>query len=486
MKRSKRMLLLVLVLAVVCTAAFAATKYEEKQEEIQAREEVILELPSEDVETVAWEHGSGGLSFHREDDGWQYDEDAAFPVSGEKMSEILSHFEAFGASFIIENVEDYGQYGLDEPECTIALTTEETSYEIRLGAFSRMDEQRYVDIGDGNVYLVSDDPMDYLSEELSGMIQNDTTPQLKVADEIRFSGAEDYAIVYAADSTDSYSAEDVYFTERDGRMQPLDTQLVDDYLETVSSLSFDTYVTYHADAEELADYGLDEPELSVTIAYTQTDEDENEQSETCILHIGRNQEEQEKAEQAAENGEDLPAVTKYVRVGDSGIVYELDDASYSTLAAAAYDDLRHDEVIWAKQEQITQIEVSLEGETHTITAEPSDEKGSAEKDTSDTESEDTDDRVWYCDGEEMEPESLMQAIEGLEALHFTKMEAEKKEEIRLTVHLDNENFPEIGIVLYRYDGEKCLAVVDGESVSFVARSAVMELVETVQSLVLNE
>ena len=34
----------------------------------------------------------------------------------------------FGASFIIENVEDYSQYGLDDPICSIHIETAEESY----------------------------------------------------------------------------------------------------------------------------------------------------------------------------------------------------------------------------------------------------------------------------------------------------------------------------------------------------------------------
>ena len=46
-------------------------------------------------------------------------------------------------------------------------------------------------------------------------------------------------------------------------------------------------------------------------------------------------------------------------------------------------------------------------------------------------------------------------------------------------------FPEIEIILYRYDGSNCLAVVDGQSVSLVPRASAMEVVESVQAIVLN-
>lgn len=41
------------------------------------------------------------------------------------------------------------------------------------------------------------------------------------------------------------------------------------------------------------------------------------------------------------------------------------------------------------------------------------------------------------------------------------------------------------IELYRYDGNKCLAVVDGEPVSLVNRSYVVDLIEAVNTIILN-
>ena len=472
MKRSKRLIALVAVLAVVCVATFALTKYEEKQEEIQNSDAVILEISADSVESISWEFSDEGLAFHKEENGWLYDDDEAFPVSEEKITDILSHFEAFGASFIIENVEDYSQYGLDDPEYTITLTTAERSYELKLGDFSKMDEQRYVDIGDGNVYLVSEDPVEYMDTELSSMIMHDETPYFEKVVDIQYAGDEAYTITYAEESPNSYSENDTYFTEKDGETVPLDPETVTTYLDTIESLSLVNYATYNATDEELASYGLDNPELSVTVNYTYTDEDENEISDSYILHIGQNQEELKEAEEAEANEEeDIPAVTKYVRIGDSRIVYELDDTSYETLAAASYDDLRHNEIFWADLDTMTQIDITLEGEEHVL--------------TSKIDEDDEETRVWYYGEEEVELADFRTALKSLMADRFTSEAAEQKEEISLTIHLDNENFPQVKIQLYRYDGTLCLAVVDGESVSLVKRSSVMELVEAVQAIVLN-
>ena len=472
MKRYKRLIALFAFLAVVCVATFALTKYEEKQEEIQNSDAVILEISADSVESISWEFSDEGLAFHKGENGWLYDDDEAFPVSEEKITDILSHFESFGVSFIIENVEDYSQYGLDNPECTINLTTTDQSYELKLGNFSKMDEQRYVDIGDGNVYLVSEDPADYMQTDLSSMILHDETPDFENVVNISYAGNEEYTITYVEESPNSYSKDDTYFTEKDGETVPLDPETVTTYLDTIESLSLVNYATYNATDEELSNYGLDNPEISVTVNYTYTDEDENEISDSYILHIGQNQEELKKAEEAEANEEDeIPEVTKYVRVGDSQIVYELDATSYETLAAASYDDLRHNEVFWADSDTMTQIDITLEGEEHVL-------KSEIDEDDEET-------RVWYYGEEEIELADFRTALKTLMADSFTSEAAGQKEEIGLTIHLDNENFPQVKIQLYRYDGSLCLAVVDGESVSLVERSSVMELVETVQAIVLD-
>lgn len=473
MKRSKKLIALVAILVVACIATFALTQYEEKQEEIKNSDAIILEIPTDTVESLSWEYTEDGLGFHKGETGWLYDDDEAFPVSEDKINDILSNFEAFGVSFIIENVEDYSQYGLDDPECTIHLTAAEQTYDIKLGAFSKMDEQRYVDIGDGNVYLVSNDPMDYLETALSSMIEHDDTTGFENVVDITFSGSENYTIVKTEDSPNTYNAEDIYFAQIDGEELPLDTDDITDYLNTITTLDLLDYVTYNATEEELASYGLDDPELTVTVNYTYTGEDDDEVSDTCVIHIGRNVEELAAYEAAKEADETLPNVTQYVRVGDSQIVYELSDLDYLTLSGTAYDDLRHREVIWADFDTVTQIDITLEGENHALTSILDEEDEDAE-------------RVWYYGEEELDISDLQSALESLSADSFTDETPSEKEEISLTIYLDNENFPQVKIQLYRYDGSLCLAVVDGEPISLVDRSDVMELVEAVQSIVLNK
>lgn len=93
--------------------------------------------------------------------------------------------------------------------------------------------------------------------------------------------------------------------------------------------------------------------------------------------------------------------------------------------------------------------------------------------------------VWYYQKEEIETDDFRNALNSLSASEFTEEEPAGKEEISLTLQINSDNQPEVQIELYRYDGDNCLAVVDGTSVALVDRSYVVGLIEAVNSIVLN-
>lgn len=481
MKRSKKIYILLGVLAVICVATFSVNKVKKHKEKIKNSDEIILEIPRDSVKSLSWKYESNDLAFHK-DDKWYYDKDKEFPVSEEKINEFLARFEEFGVAFIIEEVEDYSQYGLEEPICRVNLSTEDKSYEILLGNYSSMDSQRYVSIGDGNVYLVKNDPLDDFDATLNEMIDNDKTPKFEKVHEIRFEGDETYSIAYKENSNRAYNSDDVYFTEIDGNSEPLDTARVKSYLRNITNLNLTNYVTYTVTDDKLKEYGLDAPELKVAVNYTLEDEQGKETKETFILNVSQDPKEkktkkdnkkEEKEEKNRKENDNLEEekkeeITAYARVGESKIIYQITGDEYKNLMASSYDKLRHLEVICIDLADINQIDISLEGNDYEITSK---KKGS--------------ERIYSYQGEEIEFTDLQSALQNLKAHSFTKDEPTQKEEIRLTIYSDNKNYPKKEIAFYRYDGTYCLVVIDGKPVSFVERSYVVDLIEAVHAIVLN-
>ena len=470
MRKKVKLYALLGVLLVICAAAFAASRYQEKKENIKNSGEVILEIPTDSVTALSWTNESGTFSFTK-DESWTYDDDTAFPVSGEKVTDMLSQFEVFAAAFIIEDVDDHSQYGLDEPVCTINITAGEGSCTIKLGDFSKMDEQRYVSIGDGKVYLVTHDPLSEFDAVLRDMILDDTIPDFDTADEITFSGSENYTVI-RDENGKSICGDDIFFA--DGK--PLDTNNVDSFLSAVRSLSLTNYISYNVTDEELAAFGLSDPELTVKLRYSKKDDDGNvEDSGTLLLRISRDSEELAAYEEAVKKDEDdLPDVTCYVRVGQSQIVYEISQSVYDQLTEVSYDTLRHQKLFTADFDTVTSIDVSLGGESFTFTYTPPEDK-----DDEDAEG------TWTYNGEEFDIYDLRTALRALSASGFTEETPTGQEEISMTVLLDNEDFPTFTLTLYRYDGTNCIAAVDGRTVAFVPRSQTVDMIEAVNELTLG-
>lgn len=454
MTKGKRLLALFGVLVAVCLAALLVSRQEQRKEQIKVSGEVILELPTESVTALAWENSSGSFSFRLENGTWLYEDDTAFPVDTDKLEALIEQFEGFTAAFTIENADDLGQYGLDDPVCTVTLTTETDTYEISLGDYSQMDSQRYLTIGDGNVYLANHDPLEEFDAVLRNLVRNDTIPNFGTVQQITFSGtaAEHYTVTYN-ENGDSLCDDDLYFS--DGK--PLDTERVASYLSTVSGLNLTSYVTYNVTAEELTAYGLDDPELTVEILYT---EDDTEQSFT--LHVGRNREE---LADAAEGD----SVTSYFRVGDSQLVYALSSSyNYKNLMKSSYNDLRHQALFTADFADLAQMDITLESTTHSFTK-GEDEDG---------------EMVWLYAEQVIDTEELRSALALTEASGFTEdASVAGKEELSLTLTLTDGRA--VTLAFYRVDGTNCLATVDGASTAYVSRGLVVDLIEAVNTIILN-
>lgn len=467
MNRYKRLWSLLAVFLVLTAVTIAASKYKKHKEEIMESGQTILEIAGDSVDKLSWDQQGKTLTFSKSGETWKYEGDENFPVDTAKISELLAPFQQLAAAFVIDNVKDYGQYGLDKPDGVIRIKAGDKSYEVKLGAFSKMDSQRYLSIGDGRVYLVKEDLLKKYSLELKDLIKNDVLPSLTEASEIRFSGAENYSVVREENSTKTYCADDVYFS--DGR--PLDTNAVTKYLGIISSLNLTDYAGYNVSEDELKAFGLQKPELTLTVVYKDEKEKKEKKAEEkeLILHISRNPEELTSAQKKAKEDEEIK-VPGYVRAGDSRIVYKISEDTVSALMAASYDDLRHKEVLTAAFEDINQIDVSLDGNSYRLFT-----KGTGSS------------KVWhYKENDKLDAARLQKALTGLRAESFTTEKPEGKEELGLTVHLDNKNHPEVSIHLYRYDGERCLAVINGESVSLIPRSSVISLTESIYAIVLKK
>ena len=449
MNKQKKLLAMLAALVLVSAVTVMVVRREETKEKIKNTPATVLEWS--DISAVSWSYEGNSYAFQKTDDTWAYPEDTAFPVDQEKMEDLLEQFGDLGAAFTIEDVEDYGQYGLDKPSCTITLTQGEETVTLELGDYSKMDAQRYASLGDGNVYLLSHDPVEDFDIGLSDLIQQDQVPAF----------AEVEAITLTGDQTDEFRKtkgrslcrEDEYFRDSDGG--PLDTDLTENYLKTLESLDLTDYVTYKATEEDLRDCYLDTPAQTVTVTYKP---EEEENTATFTLHLGK----------ALDESEEEPGQA-YARVGDSAILYKISESQYEALAACGYDDLRHQSLFTGDFSLAKELTVTLEGSTRVFTYEE----------------QDNEEPAWYLGEEQVDLTDIQTALENLTAEAFTQEAPTGKEELSLTVKLDQEGENTLTLTFYRQDGTTVLAQANGKSLCTLPRAQVVTLTESFNAILLG-
>ncbi len=137
---------------------------------------------------------------------------------------------------------------------------------------------------------------------------------------------------------------------------------------------------------------------------------------------------------------------------------------YNDIVATTADTLRPDEALKLDWDSVTSIDFTLDDTTYTIT-----HKGS----------------TYTLDGEEVDFDDIKSAVDGLDIAEYNTETSDKKQEIALTVHLDNTDYPTLTLCAYQYDGENCLVTLNDTTLGFAKRSLVVDLEEAVNAVVLG-
>lgn len=456
MKRKKTLILLSAVLAGICAGIVGVKAVEKHVDSIQTIEETVIAINPEELTEIKWTNESGTVDFVKNDDVWSSTDDADFPVSEETMSEFLSEFENVSACFIIEDVEDYDQYGLASPEHTLTLINGEKTTVITTGAFSTMDEKRYICVDSGTVYLVETDIAEFLEYDRDHFLDNDKIPYFYQVKELKVTGTENMEIVYDKDGQHVYTNNYDYYLKDGDSYKALSTTKVHSFSGLFTDETYEDYESYKATGEDLSSYGFDEPTLSIYVQgdlyseYTAGQKSDSDEATTAEYTIDFVQKDDE---------------TVFMHVQGSPIIYKFDPETYGKLAEASYNTLRPTEVVNLEEDLLTEISSEIDGTAYTITVERSD-----------------DETKYMIGAEEVDASELINGIEDLDITEFTEDNDTAVLEFKLELLYDAQ---ELNIGFYRFDGDSCLVTFNGEQLGLVDRSKALAVKEAFNTLVLN-
>ena len=441
MKRMKKLLVLLGVLIILCVGIGIATGVEKRIDRISSIDEEIISVDIDALESISLTKDGKKLAFEKKEEQWKDKEDEAFPVDQDKMQEFLEHFQSVKASFQIQDVEDLEQYGLTKPQCTIAFHASEESTEIRLGDFSTMDSKRYVTLDDKTVYLIDEDLSEYVSTSRDDFMKQDAVPEYDQIQQIAISGGESLQIDYLPDEVYSYTDKyDYYLVDGDSH-KAVSTVNVESFLTKLKNLDVTDYVTYQVTEEELAEYGLDEPERSVKVTYTKEDA-----QNSFTIDFGKKKDK------------------NYFRMNDSKIVYQLEEESYQEILDAGYETFRPSEVVALDWDLVKSIKIKMDDQEYTV-----DHKG----------------KNYKLDGEKVEFDEVIRTVDELILNEEVEESKLQKEEIAFEIELNQKEYDRVSVSIYQYDGENCAVQVDGENVGLVKRELVVDFKEAVNKVILG-
>lgn len=370
-------------------------------------------------------------------------------VDQELLDEIAENLSNITSDKMVEEVQSLGVYGLSEPQYNITAETEDETYEIAVGDETFSDGEVYISIGDDYVYLTDAGLIDDISYSLLDCVQKEEIPEMESISSVSVNNEDILDVIYAEDSGYCYSDAYTYYLKDGESYQNLDNENTETMFTTLSDFAWEECVDYYAEDSELSSYGLDEPDAEVSIVYTPAEEeDDSEDADSEESSEETTDDSTDSAEQTFSYEVGTADSAYYAKLKDSNIVYSISEDVYNAAVNASYDELKPDEIVLLDWDTVDSVEIELDGNVYTVDLESNE------------------------DDETSVPEEEP-------AL------SNNKTELSLTFHRNTEEYSTVEAVFYQYDGSYCIAALNGDELNYVDRSAVVDLKEAVNSVILD-
>lgn len=265
MKKYKSLIILLAVLVVLVVAYVVTGQLKKKSAEKENEQKQIAVLDMSDITSIQYTNGTDTMSFIKEGGTWYSESDKEFPLQQSSLKTMAETFGTLSANRELTDGDTLADYGLEEPQYTITLKDADGEQQnIYIG--NAAGEDYYMTVGDKEkIYTVDYSVVNAMNFDLDSMLQKDTFPSIG-ADNIK------KVTITKVGETTEYDA--------DNSDQSDDITAIGGGL---GAAYFVDCVDYSVQADELAQYGLDEAQrTTVTVVYTDSDDKE----QTFILYVG--------------------------------------------------------------------------------------------------------------------------------------------------------------------------------------------------------
>ena len=247
-KKTVKMVLAVVSLAVLCGVYLGVSTYVSKQEEAENSKEEeeqvsVTDASADEIETVKFLIDKKEVTFQRKEEEWVKGNDEAFPVSQDTLNNAVGMLGDLKAERVLDDVSDLSEYGLDSPVNTIVFKTkvgEETS--IKIGAKNESVSQYYVkkNEDDKKVYLVASASIEPFMNSLYDYAEAGTFPEISSENikAIQGEGETSYNLSVAENG--------FWYVSDGGNQEKADSAKAASMASSFSTLEYASFVNYDA------------------------------------------------------------------------------------------------------------------------------------------------------------------------------------------------------------------------------------------------
>ncbi|HPS82295.1 MAG TPA: DUF4340 domain-containing protein, partial [Candidatus Limiplasma sp.] len=305
MKKGKRLLLLLAVVAVFGVGAYLlnlSTQQQEAAKEAakESAKTTLLSANADDVTGLSYTNGDQTIELAKKDGQWVYAPRESFALNTSKVDTMLSDLKTVESVRTVTDTDtSAADYGLSAPAIVISVTNQDgTTQKLSIGDKNATNGNYYAAVeGKAGVYTISSDLynafdvplMSLLTDEAFPTVAEDTVTGLEWSTQ-----SDAKTLTHLADGDASaYSSAFKWFSQKtDGTVSPVNADAVSTLLSSATGI---TYQGTAADTkEDLATYGLDHPQLTLTLHYTE--------------QVPESQADAAKAEEAASLATPIPTV----------------------------------------------------------------------------------------------------------------------------------------------------------------------------------
>lgn len=175
MKKQRKQLICLLVLAVLCVGAWVLVRNADFKEETEEKETVWVTDFDEEQAVELSVTGEYPLHFIKEEGEWLNAEDRSVDLDQSEVESLLARLGSITTDTFFENEQDSNSYGLEEAGMTVTVTMQDGSHlAMRIGDKNEITGQYYLQVdGTDTIYLAASSlvsglqitPEDFAAEE---------------------------------------------------------------------------------------------------------------------------------------------------------------------------------------------------------------------------------------------------------------------------------------------------------------------------------